>query len=58
MDSDNPWLQIEAQVDPVAENPEGSAPKLKYDYKESKKNYDNQFLICLQGAPLSIPRVR
>merc|ERR1719394_1275847 len=47
------------------ENPEGKAPKLKYDYKEDqwsplnpegKKQYDREFLICLQRDPLSLTK--
>ena len=45
------------------ENTEGRPPKLKYDYKEDqwsplnpegKKQYDREFLICLQRDPLSL----
>merc|ERR1719402_500549 len=47
------------------ENREGKAPKLKYDYKEDqwsplnpegKKQYDREFLICLQRDPLSLTK--
>lgn len=51
--------------DEETEGVDGEAPKLKYNYKddqwsplnpEGKKQYDREFLICLQSDPLSMEK--
>ena len=58
--------EISEDDDEENENPdEGKNPKLKYDYKDDqwsplnpdgKKQYDREFLICLQRDPLSLTK--
>ena len=58
--------ELSEEEDEENENPEdGKNPKLKYDYKEDqwsplnpdgKKQYDREFLICLQRDPLSLTK--
>merc|ERR1719402_607303 len=58
--------ELSEDDDEENENPEdGKNPKLKYDYKddqwsplnpEGKKQYDREFLICLQRDPLSLTK--
>merc|ERR1712223_1316423 len=58
--------ELSDEEDEENENPEdGKNPKLKYDYKEDqwsplnpdgKKQYDREFLICLQRDPLSLTK--
>merc|ERR1719402_2107377 len=58
--------ELSEDDDEENENPDdGKAPKLKYDYKEDqwsplnpegKKQYDREFLICLQRDPLSLTK--
>ena len=56
--------ELSEEEDKENENPgDGKNPKLKYDYKEDqwshlnpygKKQYDREFLICLQSAERSL----
>jgi len=58
--------ELSEDDDEENENPDdGKNPKLKYDYKEDqwsplnpdgKKQYDREFLICLQRDPLSLTK--
>ena len=58
--------ELSEEKDEENENPgDGKNPKLKYDYKEDqwshlnpygKKQYDREFLICLQRDPLSLTK--
>ena len=58
--------ELSEEEDKENENPgDGKNPKLKYDYKEDqwshlnpygKKQYDREFLICLQRDPLSLTK--
>ena len=58
--------ELSEEEDEENENPgDGKNPKLKYDYKEDqwshlnqygKKQYDREFLICLQRDPLSLTK--
>ena len=58
--------ELSEEEDEENENPEdGKNPKLKYDYKEDqwsplnpdgKKQYDREFLICLQRDPLFLTK--
>merc|ERR1719454_1319933 len=58
--------ELSEDEDEDNENPdEGKNPKLKYDYKDDqwsplnpdgKKQYDREFLICLQRDPLSLTK--